>query len=284
MQGKGIIRFFLILLTVVCLLQYLYLFPTRKVEKNADEFAQAATSSLTDESAKSMAYKMARANYLDSMSSEPVIKIPLLGSFSYEKLKQQQIALGLDLKGGISTVLQVDLREFLENLSNGTKEPAFKLALDNADKALKNAQTDYVNLFAAEWAKVSNGQKLGPIFSRNATLREEITYETSDADVINVLRAKATETVDLTFKRLKDRIDKLGVVQPNVSLDKARDLILVELPGIDNPERARSYLQSTAKLEFWDTYRISDPGIQESFLAADSKLKKIAAGDTSIAV
>lgn len=283
MQGKGIIRFFLILLTVVCSLQYLYLLPTQKVEKNAEKVGLAASAGLTDESAKNMAYKLARANYLDSMSSEPVIKLPLLGSFSYEKLKQQQIALGLDLKGGISTVLQVDLREFLENLSNGTKEPAFKLALDNADKALKNAQTDYINLFAAEWAKVANGQKLGPIFSRNATLREEINFESSDAEVISVLRTKANETVDLTFKRLKDRIDKLGVVQPNVSLDKARDLILVELPGVDNPERAKNFLQSTAKLEFWDTYRISDPGIQESFLAADSKLKKIAAGDTSVA-
>jgi SecD/SecF fusion protein len=281
MQGKGIIRFFLILLTVVCLLQYLYLIPTRTVEKNADKFAQAATEGLTEEGAKSMAYKLARANYLDSMSSEPVIKIPLLGSFSYEKLKQQQIALGLDLKGGISTVLQVNLREFLENLSNGTKEPAFKLALDNADKALKNAQTDYISLFAQEWQKVANGQKLGPIFSRNATLREEINFESSDGEVIRVLRAKADETVDLTFKRLKDRIDKLGVVQPNVSLDNTRDLILVELPGVDNPERARSYLQSTAKLEFWDIYRVSDPGIMESFGAADAKLKKLAAGDTT---
>ncbi len=281
MQGKGIIKFFLILLTVVCLLQYLYLIPTRKVEKNAEKFATSATASITDEGAKSIAYKLARANYLDSMSSEPVITIPLLGAFSYEKLKQQQIALGLDLKGGISTVLQVDLREFLENLSSGTKEPAFKLALDNADKALKNAQTDYISLFAQEWAKVSNGQKLGPIFSRNATLREEINFESTDGEVVRVLRAKANETVDLTFKRLKDRIDKLGVVQPNVSLDKTRDLILVELPGIDNPERARSYLQSTAKLEFWDVYRVSDPGILEAFAAADTKLTKIAAGDTS---
>lgn len=281
MQGKGIIKFFLILLTVVCLLQYLYLIPTRKVEKNAEEFATAASASLTDEGAKSIAFKLAKANYLDSMSSEPVITIPLLGSFSYEKLKQQQIALGLDLKGGISTVLQVNLREFLENLSSNTKEPAFKLALDNADKALKNAQTDYISLFAQEWAKVSNGQKLGPIFSRNATLREEINFETSDGEVVRVLRTKANETVDLTFKRLKDRIDKLGVVQPNVSLDNTRDLILVELPGIDNPERARSYLQSTAKLEFWDVYRVSDVAIMEAFGAADARLTKLAAGDTS---
>src|SRR3989337_1565349 len=104
MQGKGIIRFFLILLTAVCLLQYLYLLPTRKVEKAADRYAVSISSSETDEAKRLTSEKLARAKYLDSMSSEPVISIPLLGSFSYEKLKQQQIAMGLDLKGGISTV------------------------------------------------------------------------------------------------------------------------------------------------------------------------------------
>ncbi|MEP6647239.1 MAG: protein translocase subunit SecDF [Saprospiraceae bacterium] len=281
MQGKGIIRFFLILLTAVCLLQYLYLLPTQKVERDAEKFADKAAIGLTDENAIITTHKLAKAEYLDSMSSEPVISIPLIGSFSYEKLKRQQIALGLDLKGGISTVLQVDLREFLETLSNNTKDPTFKTALDNADKALKKAQTDYITLFGQEWAKISNGQKLAPIFTRNATLRQEITFETSDADVLSNLRKKANETVDLTFKRLKDRIDKLGVIQPNVSLDNARDLILVELPGIDNAERARNYLQSTAKLEFWDLYRVSDPGIMEAFANVDAKLKKLEAGDTT---
>src|SRR6187431_2130790 len=164
MQGKGIIRFFLILLTVVCSLQYLYLLPTQKVEKNAEKVGVAAAAGLTDESAKNVAYKLARSNYLDSMSSEPVIKIPLLGSFSYEKLKQQQIALGLDLKGGISTVLQVNLRKFLETLSNDAKDPKFIQALDNADLAMKSGQTDYVTQFGAEWAKIAEGQKLAPIF------------------------------------------------------------------------------------------------------------------------
>lgn len=283
MQGKGIIRFFLILLTIVCLLQYLYLIPTGKVDRAAEQYAQSASANLEDEAARLMAYKVAKAEFLDSMSSEPVIKIPLLGSFSYEKLKQQQIALGLDLKGGISTVLQVNLREFLENLSGRTKDPLFKQALDNAEKSLAEAQSDYITLFASEWEKVAGGQRLAPIFSRNATLREKINYESSDAEVIRVLRQMADETVDLTFKRLKDRIDKLGVVQPNVQLDNSRDLIVVELPGVDNPERARSYLQSTAKLEFWDVYRASDAGLLESFAAADERLQKLAAGDTSMA-
>ena len=281
MQGKGIVRFFLILLTIVCLLQYLYLLPTGKVERAAERHATSASANITDEAARLLAFKTAKAEYLDSMSSEPVISIPLLGKFSYEKLKQQQIALGLDLKGGISTVLQVNLREFLENLSGNSKDPAFTQALDNAQKGLQAAQSDYITLFAAEWAKVGNGQRLAPIFSRNATLRELINFESSDADVIRVLRQKADETVDLTFKRLKDRIDKLGVVQPNVQLDNNRDLIVVELPGIDNPERARSYLQSTAKLEFWDVYRVSDPGLLESFTLADERLGKLASGDTS---
>ncbi|HZV71483.1 MAG TPA: protein translocase subunit SecDF [Saprospiraceae bacterium] len=281
MQGKGIIRFFLILLTAVCLLQYLYLLPTRKVERDAEKFAIQATAGLTDENAIITAHKFARAEYLDSMSSEPVISIPLLGDFSYEKLKRQQIALGLDLKGGISAVLQVDLREFLLTLANRTKDPKFNLALDNAALALKNAQSDYITLFGQEWAKVSDGQKLAPIFARNSSLREEITFETSDSEVLSILRKKGNETVDLTFKRLKDRIDKLGVVQPNVSLDNTRDLILVELPGIDNHERARGFLESTAKLEFWDVYRVSDPGIMEAFAKADAKLKKLSEGDTT---
>ncbi len=282
MEGKGIIRFFLILITAVCFLQYLYLLPTRKIEKNAERYATSQSAGETDESAKLTAFKIARANYLDSMSSEPVITIPLLGSFSYEKLKQQQIALGLDLKGGISTVLQVDLREFIETLSNNTKDPLFTKALDNSDAALKNATEDYITLFGKEWSKIAGEQKLAHIFSRNASLREEINFETPDAEVLRILRTKANETVDLTFKRLKDRIDKLGVVQPNVSLDNARDLILVELPGIDNYERARNYLSSTAKLEFWEVYRVSDAGILQSFASADDRLKKLAAGDTSI--
>lgn len=91
----------------------------------------------------------------------------------------------------------------------------------------------------------------------------------------------ADETVDLTFKRIKDRIDKFGAIQPNISLDKTRDMILVELPGIDNPERARRYLQASAKLEFWDVFRVNDPGIFDAFVNADTKLKQLASGDTS---
>lgn len=280
MQGKGIIKFFLVLLSVVCLIQYLYMLPTRKVENRADKHAQSLADQVQSEVDKNTVFKQARAAYLDSMSSEEVFKIPLIKSWTYEELKKAQLAYGLDLKGGMSTVLQVDLRELIYSLSNDSKDPTFNEALNNADEALKSAQSDYVTLFANEWAKIAGDKKLNQIFSRGI-LRDQINFESSDADVIKILRENATSTVEMTFQRLKDRIDKFGVTQPNVTLDETRDLITVELPGIDNPERARNYLQATAKLEFWDVYRATDPGIMQSFLDADAKLARLMSGDTA---
>ncbi len=281
MQAKGIIKFFFILLTLVTLAQFLYMLPTRKVEKQADAVAaEAVTKAGPDANAYTVG-KIARAAYLDSMSSEVVLKLPLLKEYTYEELKKMQLALGLDLKGGMSTVLQVDLRDLLLTLSNNSRDPAFLQALNNAQDRLKNAQTDYVTLFGEEWAKVAGEKNLAAIFSRNPSLRDEIDFTTPDAEVIRVLRTKADETVRLVFQRLNDRIDRFGVAQPNVSLDAARHLIVVELPGVDNPERARNFLQSAAKLEFWDVYRVSDPGILQGFINADEKLKREATGDTT---
>ena len=113
----------------------------------------------------------------------------------------------------------------------------------------------------------------------NEALRSQINFETSDAEVAAIVRQKANETVDLTFKLLKERIDKLGVVQPNISLDAARDLIIVELPGVDNPERAREYLQATANLEFWDVFRTTDPGIVQTFIDINERLRGTESGE-----
>jgi SecD/SecF fusion protein len=258
MQGKGVVKFFLVVMTIVTLVQYLFILPTNRVEKKADDLATAASVDAPEEQQKEV-YKQVRAAYLDSMSSEEILKLPLLKNYTYQELKGQQLALGLDLKGGMSVVLQVDLREFIRTLSNNNEDPTLEEALDAASEAQKNAQSDYVTLFANEFRKNEEGKKLAPIFARNEALREEINFDTPDGEVVRVLRQKANETVQLTFQLLKERIDKLGVVQPNVSLDASRDLILVELPGIDNPERARNFLQAAAKLEFWNVYRITDP-------------------------
>lgn len=273
MQAKGLIKVFLILLTVVSLIQYLFLLPTNKVEKAALNYATETTSQIEDPQTRNQAIRDAQSSYLDSLSNEIIFKVPLLKNFTYNDLKKRQIGLGLDLKGGISTVLQVDLKEFVVSLSNNSKDPVFLAALENADKAQVGAQTDFITLFGQEWGKIANGKTLASVFSRNQSLRENINLNTPDSQVLSVLRSKANETVELTFNRMKDRIDKFGVVQPNISLDAARDLILVELPGVDNAERARSFLQATAKLEFWNVYRISDGGLLSSFFEADERLK-----------
>ncbi|MBV6425771.1 MAG: hypothetical protein KIPDCIKN_00255 [Haliscomenobacter sp.] len=282
MQGKGVVRFFLVIMVLVTLVQFMLTIPTVREEKKAEAYAQAVSKNAPADQ-RNAVYKAARTKYLDSISSKTILNIPLLKSYTYQDLKGSQLALGLDLKGGMSVVLQVDLKEFIRSLSNNSNDPAFLAALERASKDQANATTDYITLFATAFREIGGGQPLAPIFARNESLREEITFEASDGEVVRLLRQKANETVSRTFELLKQRIDKLGVTQPNVSLDAARDLILVELPGIDNPERARTFLQAAAKLEFWDVYRITDPvnpnnpsgaTIQQAFVDANATLAR----------
>ena len=270
MQGKGLIKIFLVLLVLVSLLQILYTVPTSKVEAEAERYSEYEAGLVAEDMAFERA-KEAKAHFLDSMSSEEIFKIPLFQSFTYNDLKNRQLNLGLDLKGGMSAVLEVDLRELLITLSGNSNDPAFRKALDNATAGKASTQSDYVNLFFQEYVKLPADERSGlaRIFSRDAEMKELISLDTPDGEVVRILREKANETVDLTFKRLKQRIDKLGVVQPNVNLDAARDLILVEMPGIDNAARAREFLTGTANLEFRDIYRVSDPGIMGAFQEAD---------------
>ncbi|MBK9338238.1 MAG: protein translocase subunit SecDF [Lewinellaceae bacterium] len=277
MQSKGVIRFFLIALTVVCLYQYLLIIPTNSVENAASRYADDRHGQNPD-----ISWRTYYSGYLDSLSSETVFDIPLIKKFTYADLKKSQLAMGLDLKGGMSVLLQVDLRDFLKSLAGNTTDPAFKQALDKATAAQVTQQTDYIALFAGAWKETSGGKSLASVFARNESLKGQINFESPDADVLRVIRELANTTVDETYKRLKQRIDKLGVVQPNVSLDATRDLILVELPGIDNPQRARNMLQKSAKLEFWDTYRAGDEGISQGLNAADIKLQALLSGDTSV--
>ncbi len=273
MQGKGIVKFFLVVMTLVTLVQYLFILPTQKVEKAAARYADQLTQNISDKQEQHTAHKKAEAKFLDSISKE---KIPtFFGSYSYENLKSRQLALGLDLKGGMSVVLEVDLRKFIFAMANDSKDPTFIKALEEAVKAKKSAQTDFITLFGNAWNKVKTGDdKLSKIFQRNEALREDIDFNTSDDRVLAILRKKADQTVGLTYDLLKQRIDKMGVIQPNVSLDKERDLITVELPGVENRERAIGYLQAAAELEFWNVYNISDPGVVNFFVQANEKLRK----------
>lgn len=277
MQGKGFIKFLLGALVAVCVLQYIYMIPTARVEGKATALAQQLTADIPNEIERKKQERDIKSAYLDSMSSEVIFSIPGLKKFTYDELKQQNLALGLDLKGGQSVVLQVNMKDLVKELSsNGnaqSKDPDLLAALDNAEEALKSSQADFVTLFAAEYNKIAPDKPLAKIFARNPQLKEKVNAKSSNGEVVRALSDISKDVVKLTFNRLKQRIDKLGVTQPNISLDESRDIILVELPGIDNPERARNFLQSSAALEFWEVYRITDPGVANGFILADDYLQ-----------
>lgn len=274
MQTKGLFKVLLVLLTVVCLYQYLLFFPTNKVEKKADRFAKAQTSGITDQAVKDKQYKKFRSIFLDSASSEVALNIPLLKKFTYTELKSQQLAYGLDLKGGMSVILQINLKDFFYDLSKKSEDPGFHKALDAGQTAMANGG-DFISAFESAFKKYGGDTKLSSIFNRNESLRDNISSNSTDAQVLTLLRKKADEAVKQTFSRLSKRIDKMGVVQPNVSLDEARKLIILELPGVEDPATVRGIVQRVAKLEFWDTYRLNDPGLADAIVAADTRLKDI---------
>jgi len=278
MQGKGLIKFFLVVMILVTVAQYLFVIPTNAVEADADDYAQNLTG---DDSGE--AYRIARASYLDSISDQEVFKLPLIKSYTYQDLKAQQLALGLDLKGGMSVVLQVDLREFLLTLARNSKDPTFEEAITAASQAQQAAADEYNTLYHEASRNIKKKKQLNTIFSRNDALRDQISTTTSDAEVERILRERADETVALTYNMLRKRIDQLGVVQPNVSLDAERDLIIVELPGIENPERARSFLQAAANLEFYDVLNVDQNSIN-ALIQADELLQRrqaLASGDSA---
>ena len=281
MQGKGIIVVFLILISLVCLWQYSTWFPTNRVETAAENYAMEKVSGITDDRVKRSEFDRLYSIYIDSTSNDVVRSIPLISDYTYMDLKSKQLAGGLDLVGGMSVLLQVDLREYLETLAN-SNDKTFKRALDRATAAQTNANADYISLFADAWraeAEQDSGASLYKIFQKNPALRDEINKNTDDGRIFRILRTRANETVKLTHNMLKKRIDQLGVVQPNVTLDEARDVIAVELPGIKNADRARTFLQAAAKLEFWHVARGTDPigasntSIVDALAAADASMK-----------
>ena len=271
-QSKGLITFFLVLLLIICAGQFLYYFPTNKVEKAADAYAQRMSATAAPEN-RATAVKEYRSSYLDSMSSEKVWSMPLIGSYTYQELKSKQLALGLDLKGGMSVLLRVDLKDFLNSLSGKSEDLNFKKALENASVRQKESQSDYIQIFVEEFEKIAGKGQLANVFARNPSLKNILNLGSTDAQVQTLIRQKADETVNETYNRLKERIDKLGVVQPNVFLDKNRDIIQVELPGIENPERARHFLEASANLEFWEVYRTTDEPVFKGIVDADNMLK-----------
>lgn len=272
MQGKALIKFFTGVALLVVAYQFLLWFPTRSVESNADKYAAAAVSQMEDSNTKEERRDSFRNAYLDSVSNKTVFSIPLVKSYNYQELKQQQIAWGLDLQGGMSVVMQVDLRELIIVLSGKSSNPEFLKALDQAKVAQQSAQTDYVTLFGQEYAALTD-KPLARLFAVSERLKEDVGVGSTNEEVLAAIRKVAEETVESTYNLLKKRIDRYGVAQPVVSLDKNTDRITVELPGVRNPKRARKYLVATANLEFWELHQNAD--LQNELFALNTKLKEL---------
>lgn len=277
MQGKSLVRFFLIFMMIIAVWQLFLNFRTNGVEKEAAQYGQQAVTSMEDGAVKDFTAKQLEQGYLDSISDEKVLNLGLI-SYSYNDLKKQQLQLGLDLKGGMSLVLQVDLRDLIILLADGNdKDEDFQAALNNATAAQQNSAVDYVTLFKNAFEEVAPDRQLAEFFYTNSLMKggegEEkgIGLTSSNEEVAAAIRKKADETVTSTFERLKQRIDKFGVTQPNVSLDANTDRIVVELPGVENPERARKFVQATAELKFWDIYEIQE--IAGGFVKANDYFK-----------
>lgn len=271
MQGKGLIKFFLVLMALVCIWQFFLSTKTSSVDQEAVEYAL----SYGEEGSK--AYNDKLGVYLDSISSEVVWESPFK-DYTYQDLKNSQLAYGLDLVGGMSVVMQVDLSEYLLALARDNNTgPPFEDALKTAKQNQANNNTDFVTLFVDAFEAANPGESLAPYFLNTGDDDNTLNINSSNDVVASWLRTKSTGVVKNTYERLRERIDKLGVVQPNVSLDAARDMIVVELPGIKNPARARAFLEATAKLEFWQTYRNSDNNFQiiQAFAEMDERLSKL---------
>ena len=254
MQGKSFVRFFTIALVLVVSYIFLLMLPTARVERQAKEYAEAKAANIKDPEEKELVMEQAQEYFLDDSIAEQGVLNLGFKSYSYEELKRGQLSLGLDLKGGMSVVLQVNLRDLVVTLAKESTDTVFRKAIENARKAQNANQGDFVTLFGREYDKIAKGKPLAPLFLASDKL-QGVKVNSTNAQVLEAIRKEASQTVENTYNLLKKRIDKFGVVSPTVSLDKTTDRITVELPGIKSPKRARRLLQATASLEFWEMYR-----------------------------
>ncbi|MCO5934399.1 protein translocase subunit SecDF [Mucilaginibacter sp. RB4R14] len=236
MQGKGVIKFFAILLAVVCLYQLSFTWVAHKVENDAKAYSKGNLEK--------------ERSYLDSVSSLPVY--PVFGH-TYQYCVDRELALGLDLKGGMNVTMQISLRELVTKLSNNNADVAFKQALTNAQQLSVTEQKDYITLFVNEYEKLAPNSKLAAIFA-NSNNQDKLKFNSSNSEVETYLKDQASVAVQQSYTVLHTRIDQFGVTQPNIQLQKSTNRILIELPGVKEPERVRKLLSGSAKLEFYQTF------------------------------
>ena len=261
MQNKGFVKVFAVLLTLVCVFYLSFSFVTRHYTNKAKEIANGDTKVEQD--------------YLDSLSNEKV----WLGNYTLKQCREMEISLGLDLKGGMNVILEVSIPDVIKALADNKPDENFNQALATAAKQATNSQDDVITLFIKEYHRIAPDAKLSELFATQQ-LKDKVNQKSSDAEVEKVLRSEVKAAVENSYNVLRTRIDRFGVVQPNIqSLEDRMGRIMVELPGIKEPERVRKLLQGSANLEFWETYTAKEllPVMQ----SVDSKLRDVLATTAS---
>ena len=261
MQNKGFVKVFAVLLTLVCVFYLSFSFVTRHYTNKAKEIANGDPKVEQD--------------YLDSLSNEKV----MLWNWTLKQCREMESSLGLDLKGGMNVILEVSVPDVIKALADNKPDEAFNNALATAAKQAVNSQDDVITLFIREYHKIAPDAKLSELFATQQ-LKDKVNQKSSDAEVEKVLRAEVKAAVENSFNVLRTRIDRFGVVQPNIqSLEDKMGRIMVELPGIKEPERVRKLLQGSANLEFWETYTARE--VLPAMQSADAKLRVILAEGTT---
>ncbi|WP_071148052.1 protein translocase subunit SecDF [Bacteroides ndongoniae] len=261
MQNKGFVRVFAILLTLVCVFYLSFSFVTRYYTNKAKEYAKG------DEKVEQ--------DYLDSLANEKV----WFGNWTLKDCREMEISLGLDLKGGMNVILEVSVPDVIKTLADNKTDEAFNQALSTAAKQATTSQDDVITLFVREYHRLAPDQPLAQLFATQQ-LKDKVNQKSSDAEVEKVLREEVKAAVDNSYNVLRTRIDRFGVVQPNIqSLEDKMGRIMVELPGIKEPERVRKLLQGSANLEFWETYNANE--VAPYLQSADNKLRVLQSTQTA---
>ena len=287
MQSKGAIRFVAILLLLASLWQLSFTLVEKVQTNKAEKFAEAKVQAAMNSAAFGKIAEADQTSYLDSIKSEEsrryidsISSEKIYMGYTYKDVQAKSINLGLDLKGGMNVMLQVQLEDLVKALADGNTAPEFTNAIAIAKQRSVEQRGDFITHFADAWKETSNGKRLAEIFG-TYEMKDKIGPESTDEQVIEVIRAESESAISNSFNVLRNRIDRFGVTQPNIQKLGNSGRILVELPGVKEPERVRKLLQGTASLEFWATY---DNAEIEGFLSeANSVLAEILAVQEPVA-
>ncbi|MDD2793896.1 MAG: protein translocase subunit SecDF [Sediminibacterium sp.] len=291
MQLKGLVRFFAIALTLICLYQLSFTWFVRSHESAMDKSAEAWLAKAYPSAAvKYPGNKELQAAYADTLADVKKDRLQRLldstkddklafGLTTYRSAKEKELMLGLDLQGGMSVTMEVGLDGLIKSLANYTKDPSFNKAIENAVARKANSGADLITLFNEEFKKLNPDVKLAPFFASRSAGKVKI--DASNDAVTSYLREQAIAAFNNTYRILRTRIDRFGVASPNINPDPAKGIINIELAGVNDKQRVRSYLQSTANLQFFEVYTLESTDLQNGLVAADKSVQEYLSGTTA---